>query len=71
MDAKQEADAKLAARLAEARHDAGLTQMELAVKLGCNLSSVTQWESGVRRPTLDNLRRLAEALGVTLSSLLD
>jgi len=69
--AKHDADAQLALRLAQARHKAGLTQMELAIKLGCNLSSVSQWEQGNRRPTLDNLRRLANALGVTVSSLVE
>lgn len=70
-DAKHEADAQLALRLARARHAAGLTQMELAIKMRCNLSSVSQWEQGVRRPGLDSLRRLAAVLGVSLSSLLD
>jgi transcriptional regulator with XRE-family HTH domain len=64
-------DQRLAARIAAARVAANITQMELAVHLEVSLSCVSQWEQGHRRPTIDNLRRVAVALGVSLSELLE
>ena len=65
------ADARLASRLAQARHDAGLSQEALARAVGCSASVVPKWEAGNRRPSLPMLRRLADALGVTLGSLVE
>lgn len=64
-------DAKLAARLREARGFAGLSQEGLARRVGCSTSVVVKWEKGERRPSLGMLRKLADCLGVLLSSLLD
>jgi len=64
-------DAKLSARLREARGFAGLSQEALARAVGCSASVVPKWESGNRRPSLTMLRKLAAALGVTLSSLVE
>ena len=51
-----------------ARRDAvGLTQEKLAAACGVSRAAVAQWESGVTRPSLDNLVKAAEALGVWLS----
>lgn len=51
-----------------ARRDAvGLTQEKLAAACGVSRAAVAQWESGVTRPSLDNLVKAAEALSVWLS----
>lgn len=47
--------------LREAR---GLSQNDLAEALGINQSTVSNWERGKIEPTLFNVRRLANILGV-------
>ena len=47
-----------------ARIAAGLTQAQLAERLGTTQSAVSRLESGVQTPTLDTLYRLAEVLSV-------
>ena len=47
-----------------ARVAAGLTQAQLAERLGTTQSAVSRLESGVQTPTLDTLYRLAEVLSV-------
>src|SRR3954453_187939 len=62
------------AELAKARRAAGLTQEELAHRLGVDRSTVGRWEAGAGDPILRARRELADALGVdpaALASLLD
>src|SRR4051794_3462860 len=62
------------AELAKARRAAGLTQEELAHRLGVDRSTVGRWEAGTVDPTLRARRELADALGVdpvALAGLLD
>jgi ribosome-binding protein aMBF1 (putative translation factor) len=47
-----------------ARLAAGLTQKELAEKMGTTQSAIARLESGSQMPTLNTLFRLAAALGV-------
>lgn len=54
----------------EARKQAGLTQMELAEKLGIPYQSVGQWERDVRNPKYESLCRIADALNTSVSYLL-
>src|SRR4051812_541684 len=56
--------------LRKAREDKGLTQAELATRAGFQPSAIAHFEAGRRSPSLDNLRRLADALVVTLDYLL-
>lgn len=49
-----------------ARKKAGMTQAELADKLGIPYQSVSQWERGTRNPKRETLKRLAKALHVTI-----
>ncbi len=57
----------LPGRIAGARKVLGMTQVQLAQRLGVSPQAVTQWESGAREPRgVDALVRLAEALGCTL-----
>jgi transcriptional regulator with XRE-family HTH domain len=50
-----------------ARKRAGLTQAELAQKMGTTQPAVTRMESGRIQPSLRTLRRLAEATGSKLT----
>lgn len=52
--------AKLVVRL---RAREGLSQEELARRMGTTKASISRLESGRHRPTMETLRRLAEALG--------
>src|SRR5258705_3782374 len=52
-------------RLRQAREYRGLTQGELAQKAGLQPSAVSHFETGVRKPSFDNLRLLADTLDVT------
>lgn len=45
----------------QARHDAGITQLEMADRAGTTQPAVAAYESGVRTPTLTTLERLLEA----------
>ena len=57
-------------RLRKTRESKGLSQGELGQKAGLQPSAISHFESGRRSPSFDNLRRLADALSVTLDFLL-
>jgi len=48
------------------RHDAGLTQAELASRMGTTQSAIARMEGGGTRPTLETLEKLATAAGADL-----
>lgn len=48
----------------------GLSQEELAQRMGVSRQSVTKWETGLSAPDLDRLVELADTLGVSLDYLL-
>lgn len=52
-------------RLKAARQLRGLSQADLAERTGLPPSAVSHYETGTRRPSFTNLRRLAEAMEVT------
>lgn len=52
------------------RDELGLTQAELAEKLGLTYSSVSQWESGRATPRTPILRQLADLFGTTVADLM-
>lgn len=56
-------------RIKKARLDAGLTQQELADKLGVTFQAVSSWESGKYIPDTWHLIELAKVLNVSVSSL--
>lgn len=58
------------ARLVELRAAAGMTREQLAVASGTSFSSVTSMELGTRSPSLELAGRLANALGVTVDTML-
>lgn len=55
----------------EARKRAGLTQAQLAEKSGVAAISIHQYEAGKREPRVEQLLRLAPALNVPISYLLE
>ena len=57
-------------RIRDARQKAGMTQAQLAEKLGIPYQSIGQWERDVRNPKLDTLRRIAGALNITIQKLM-
>jgi len=56
-------------RLKTARLRAGLTQRQLADRLGFHIMSISQFERGLRSPSLATVARLAAALHTTPSAL--
>lgn len=56
-------------RLKELRKQAHLTQVELASKLGIVQSSYADWERGKKKPTQDNLVKIARILNVSVDYL--
>lgn len=59
---------KLAALLRSVRSEAGLTQAEVAGRLGQPQSFVSKYESGERRLDVIELRQVCKALGVSLGN---
>ena len=51
-------------RLRELREAAGLTQRDLADKIGVHVDAVARWEQGRREPSWATVLALAVALGV-------
>lgn len=56
--------------LKEFRKKAGLTQQELATKIGIAQTQITKWETGFAEPSLRWIRKIADALGVTQQELI-
>jgi len=57
-------------RLREARTQRELSQEGLAKRANLQPSAISHFETGQRKPSFDNLRRLADALEVTTDYLL-
>jgi len=53
------------------RRAAGLTQAELAAKLGVTNKAVSKWENGRAKPTTDTIRALAALYGISVEKLLE
>jgi len=56
-------------RLYDLRHQAGLSQEELANLMGVTRQAVQKWEAGTSRPDMDNLVSLADYFKVSLDFL--
>jgi transcriptional regulator with XRE-family HTH domain len=50
----------------QARLKAGLTQTELAARLGRDRAQVARWETGGQEPSFENLHAVVEACGFLL-----
>ena len=57
-------------RLRRLREEKRLSQAELAERTGFQPSAISHFESGRRAPSFDNLKKLADALAVTIDFLL-
>ena len=57
-------------RLKSTREARGLSQADLAKKTGLQPAAVSHFETGNRAPSFDNLRKLSDALGVSVDYLL-
>jgi transcriptional regulator with XRE-family HTH domain len=57
-------------RLRTAREFRELSQGDLAQRAGLQASAVSHFETGTRKPSFDNLKRLADALKVSTDYLL-
>ena len=56
--------------IAIARERAGMTQTQLAERLGVTQGAVSQWEKSTTFPRMPMLIRLADVLGCTVDELL-
>ena len=57
---------ELAAALIKARTEAGLTQDQLAARMGTTQSAIARMEGGKSRPSTTTLQKLAAATGTRL-----
>lgn len=52
--------------LKELREEKGLSQTELAKRVNLKQTTISQYESGSRRPNLQMAKKLSDALGISL-----
>jgi transcriptional regulator with XRE-family HTH domain len=64
-------DSRIGARLRALRLRAGLTQVELAQRIGCTHQQLQKYETGANRLAAGRLMRLAEALDCSPAELLE
>jgi transcriptional regulator with XRE-family HTH domain len=57
----------IGSRIQQAREELGLTQEEMAAKLGCTQEALSNYELGKRRLYLSSLEKIAEILGKPLN----
>jgi transcriptional regulator with XRE-family HTH domain len=57
-------------RMAELRKEKGFTQQQLAERVGVHVQQLKRYEGGISQPTLDVIRNLSMALGVSSDMLL-
>ena len=57
-------------KLSSLRRASGLTQAELAARLGISKSAVSMYERGNREPELELLEKMADVFGVSINTLL-
>lgn len=50
--------------IAQARIKVGLTQQQLAERIGVSQKMISAWEAGYRHPKLETMQKLADALGI-------
>ena len=58
-------------RLRELRNKSGLTQNEIASKLGVSGQTILNWENGIYEPKISQLIQLADLFGVTVDYLIE
>ena len=60
----------LGAMIAELRKQHGMTQLELAEKMGVTDKAVSKWERDLSCPDVSSLPRLAEVFGISVDELM-
>lgn len=55
---------KFAGTLIDVRNALGLSQVDLAKRLGVTAECVSQWENDRRRPDYDRIQKVIDAFGV-------
>ena len=63
-------DIYLYERIHDLRERSGMTQSDLALRMGVTRSGVNAWEMGISKPTLDNLIALSKIFHTTTDYLL-
>lgn len=58
-------------RIRKYREECGISQVQLAQKLGVSNSRVSNWEQGINRPDADIIAEICRALNVSPSDLLN
>ena len=70
MSSKRKVSKIFTDRLSEIRHSRGLSQSDLAALASIAQPALSQYESGQRRPSFTNLKRLSQALKVSVDYLI-
>ena len=58
-------------RLRELRNKSGLTQNEIATRLGVSGQTILNWENGIYEPKINQLIQLADLFNVTVDYLVE
>lgn len=58
-------------RLRELRNKSGLTQNEIASRLGVSGQTILNWENGIYEPKINQLIQLADLFNVTVDYLIE
>lgn len=56
-------------RLKAARIAKGVTQAELAQRIGVTTQAISSFEKGAKAPKMETVKRIAEALGISVAEL--
>ncbi len=62
---------KIGYKIRQMRNKAGLTQEQLATKLGISAQSISKWENEITMPDISLLPDIAETFGVSIDELFD
>ena len=61
----------LADKIYELRKKRNLTQEDLAILLDISDKSVSKWENGTSKPTIENLKKISEIFDISLDDLIE
>ena len=67
---KQSLNKRLGQKLRTVRHEKGMSQGDIARKIKVHRTYISGIERGIRNPTIKNIEKIAEALGVSPHTLL-